>query len=80
MVLELLLSLLLNPPVVSLRLRIVMVIAAALIEGFTFAAIGVFAYGFFVASTFSGASDASSGSSHAQLDQPAVEKQVSEVA
>lgn len=57
-----------------------MVIAAALIEGFTFAAIGVAAYGFFVVSGFSGdTSSASEGSSHAELNQPTAERQISDL-
>jgi F-type H+-transporting ATPase subunit c len=57
-----------------------MVIAAALIEGFTFAAIGVAAYGLFVVSGFSGdTSSASESSSHAELNKPAAERTVSEL-
>lgn len=56
-----------------------MVIAAALIEGFTFAAIGVVAYGILVTSNIGGTSAAGGAETHSQLDQPGVERTLQDV-
>lgn len=57
------------------ELRLQMIISAALIEGFTFAAIGAIFFGLVVVQGLGGSADSGSeGGSHAELNQPAVEQ------